>query len=274
MARLRPVLERRDFQDYTTSSESEAEQRFEDYINLQALTQHGHESIQDTPHCFLVCSHEICEAYVLSHLHDDAVREHECADCTKSEPLRTGGHSEPTPAAADHACLGQYARDLCGMMQGAMDNLVSIGGMESFPAYTEVDFIEGIDPYCPEHEHVASATQGNGRTSSRPRSDNIVPAEYHNHDSVTRTSSVDLQSLADNPPSSLGDGSPSNSSNVSNSTRPSSLDLHETGRPIADSLGHRRVRRTEACYFGVSEDLRDANGKPLITRKARDSKDV
>ncbi|KAF1930438.1 uncharacterized protein M421DRAFT_412646 [Didymella exigua CBS 183.55] len=271
------------FQDYTTSSGTDADEQNKACRELQNLTQNclDHFYVQETPHCFMACSHDVCEAYMISHLNDNRVREHACSQCTKSAPRVTVGNTETRPRPSDNARLGQYSREIYGMMQGAVYDLMSSGRIEPFPAYTEIEYIEGICPFSSEHEHIASATELNSHTANRPRGNRPPPSEFVSTIPVTRTSSIDVQSLADKVPSPLGDGSPSSGSHTiistqpstRPSTQPSSVDLSATRRQTADSLGGRRVRRMESCYFGVSEDQTDTNGESLISRMACNLRD-
>ena len=131
--------------DYIISPEIDEEHQHDETNGKQAGLQYDYEywfdvSLQDMTHGFIVCSHKLCEALVLSRLYDDVVKTHKCAEC-EEERFISRGHRDETSIANDHARLAQYSRELSCMMQEAMDRLIADGGMEPFPAYTEEDYI-------------------------------------------------------------------------------------------------------------------------------------
>lgn len=268
------------FKDNSACSDTEAYETNKAYEELRILTENEPEPIQDSPHCFMKCSHDVCKAFILSHMSADIVREHECHECTSSAPRRVISNMKeayvPAPTTVDDLRLRLYALDIRGMTQRAMDDLLGSGGTEPFPVYNEVDYIEGIDPYSSEPESAVTALRASieafDEAFDRPRSNYPIPLDNNDIMATMRNLSIDEQSIAGNATSS--NASPFNSNNCTRpSTRPSSAGVGATDNPRADPLGDRRVRRKEACYFSTSEDQRNADNKSLIKRSLRDSRD-
>lgn len=262
------------FKIHSTCSDTEVDETNKAYEELRVLTEHGPEPVQDNPHCFMKCSHDACEAFIQSHMNAAIVREHKCNECNNSAPRMTVGNtseaSVPAPTPVDDFRLQLYALEIRSMTQRAMDNLVTSGGTEPFPAYHEVDYIEGIDPYASEPESAAVALQASIEGLDRPfrpRSNRPMPSD--NGGAIPypfpRSFSIDEQSIAGNVSSS--NASPFNSRNSTRpSTRPSLTDFGATDKSMADLSSDRRVRRKEGCYFSTSENQRDSNGEHLITK--------
>lgn len=91
--------------------------------------------------------------------------------------------------------LRLYALEVRGITQRAMDDLVRSGGTEPFPAYSEVDYIDGINP-CPEewHESAMAALQASIDAihhPNRPGSDRPMPPGHNGGVLFTRDFTVD-----------------------------------------------------------------------------------
>ncbi|KAF3038665.1 hypothetical protein E8E12_007036 [Didymella heteroderae] len=264
------------FEEHSTCSETEAEKQNKAYEELRTLTKDGPEPIQDRPHCFMKCSHDICEAFILSHMNADIVREHECHECASSGPRGTIGNTDkasaPVPTPIEDMRLKLYAKELRDMTQRVMHDLASSGGTEPFPAYNEVDYFEGIAPFSLEHEKTALAPQAGSDPLRRPRSSHPLPSQDDCSIPLNCNFSINEQSIAAN--ASASDASPSSSNHSTRHwTRPASTEFGATDRPTANLLGDKRVRRKKACYFSISDGQTDSNGEPLITRSLRDSSD-
>ena len=267
---IRPCCSDATFKDHSVCSDTAVDEKNKAYEELRILTKDGPEPIQDHPHCFMKCSHNACEVFLLSHMNADIIREHECHECIDLAPRRTIGNanetfapaSAPPPPPVDDFRLQLYALEIRSMTQKAIDDLVTSGGTEPFPAYNDFGFIGGIDPYGSEPETAVPALRlGMGAYPQpfRPRSNRPVPSDdggslpYF----FPRSWSIDDPSIAGNI-SIAGDLSSSNASpfNSGNSTRPStrpsSIDVGAPVKPGADSLDERRVKRTGGCYFSTS----------------------
>lgn len=65
------------FKEHSTYSDTAIYETNTAYEELRILTKDGPEPIQEHPHCFMKCSHGACEAFVLSYMNADIIREHD-----------------------------------------------------------------------------------------------------------------------------------------------------------------------------------------------------
>lgn len=279
---IRPRFSDATFRDHSTCSDTAVDETNKAYEEMRILTADGPEPIQDSPHCFMKCSHDACKAFILSHMNADIIREHECHECTNLAPQMTISNMNkafvaipaPVPASVDDFRLQLYALEIRSLTQRAMDDLISSGGTEPFPAYREVDYIDGIDPYSSEPESAVAALQSSIEAFDRhyhPRSNRSMPSDDERSmlSPIPRSPSNDEQGMGKDMSSS--NASPFISSNSTQpSTRPSTFEAGATDKPKADCLGDRRVRRREGCYFSTSENARGSNGELLITEAWHD----